>query len=241
MTTSETPLSSTARTTPTRKPQRYETDRAALHAVLDATLVCHVGLVKDGRPLVVPTAHARAGDTVFLHGSTGSGNVRAAAAGVDLCLTATVLDGIVYARSLNDHSMNYRSAVVYGRATPITDDDRKVHALRVLSERLSPGSWDYARTPNRRELAATQVLALDLTEASVKIRTGEPSLGELDHDETSVWAGVLPVHTVFGAPVTASFVPADVAPPAHVQARVGVDVTTSPAAPCDSRPDRRAR
>ncbi len=144
MTTSETPLSSTARTTPTRKPQRYETDRAALHAVLDATLVCHVGLVKDGRPLVVPTAHARAGDTVFLHGSTGSGNVRAAAAGVDLCLTATVLDGIVYARSLNDHSMNYRSAVVYGRATPITDDDRKVHALRVLSERLSPGSWDYA-------------------------------------------------------------------------------------------------
>ncbi|MER7116035.1 pyridoxamine 5'-phosphate oxidase family protein [Saccharomonospora azurea] len=214
------PLSSTARTSPTRKPQRYAADREALHAVLDATLVCHVGLLLNGSPLVLPTAHGRDGDTLFLHGSTGSGNVRAAAAEAELCVTATVLDGVVYARSLNDHSMNYRCAVIHGRATLVTGEERKEHALRVLSEHLSPGSWDYARRPNRRELAATHVLALDLDEASVKIRRGDPSLDDADRESHSTWAGVLPVHSVFGAPVPAVYVPAGTATPEHVSARV---------------------
>ncbi len=213
------PLSPTPRSTPTRKPQRYASDRDALYDVLDSALLCHVGLVLNGSPVVLPTAHGRDGDTLYLHGSTGSGNVRAAVDGADLCVAVSVLDGIVYARSLSDHSMNYRSGVIHGRATPVTGEERKIHALRVLSEHLSPGSWDYARTPDRKELAATHVLALDLGEASVKIRTGGPSLDDADRDAHTTWAGVLPVHTTFGTPVPADYVPGGVAVPEHVSAR----------------------
>jgi nitroimidazol reductase NimA-like FMN-containing flavoprotein (pyridoxamine 5'-phosphate oxidase superfamily) len=219
------PLFPTPRTTPTRKPQRYTNDREALYDILDSALYCHVGLVLNGSPVVLPTAHGRDGDALYLHGSTGSGNLRAAAAGTDLCVTASLLDGIVYARSLNNHSMNYRSAVVHGRAVPVTDEERKTHALRVLSEHLAPGSWNYARVPDRKELAATQVLALDLAEASVKTRTGGPSLDVADRDAHTTWAGVLPVRTVFGAPVPADYVPEGITVPEHVSARASGPAT----------------
>ncbi|WP_024876651.1 pyridoxamine 5'-phosphate oxidase family protein [Saccharomonospora piscinae] len=228
MSTSQAPaLSPTPRSTPTRKPHRYATDRDALHKVLDAALVCHLGLIVDGAPVVLPTAYGRDGGTLYLHGSTGSGNVRAAAEGTDVCVTVSVLDGVVYARSLNNHSMNFRCAVVHGRTRAVTGDDERWHALRVISEHLSPGSWDYARTPSPKELAGTLVYAVDLDEASVKIRAGAPGEDEADLDAHDVWAGVLPVHTTFGEPVTADYVPEGVAVPAHVADRV-TDRTVRP-------------
>ncbi|PXY27055.1 pyridoxamine 5'-phosphate oxidase family protein [Prauserella muralis] len=213
------PLSSTPRSTLTRKKNRAAQDRAALHEVLDAALICHVGLVLNGSPVVLPTGYGRDGDTVYFHGSTGSGNLRAAAGGVDVCLTVTILDGIVYARSLNNHSMNYRSAVVHGRARLVEDSDERLHGLRVVSDHLSPGSWEHAREPNAKELASVVVLALDLAEASVKIRAGEPSEEPEDLEGNPAWAGVLPIRTVFDAPVPASYVPAETPIPDHVAHR----------------------
>ncbi|MBB3661472.1 hypothetical protein FB384_000376 [Prauserella sediminis] len=212
-------LSATARSTLTRKQQRAATDRTELHAVLDAGLICHLALVSGGSPLCVPTGYGRDGDTLYLHGSTGSGNVRTAARGVDICVTVTIVDGIVYARSLNNHSMNYRSAVVHGSSRAVTDDDEREHALRVISEHLAPGSWDYARTPDAKELAGVAVLALDLTEASVKLRDGDPSEQPVDVDRDDVWAGVVDVRTVYGAPRAAAYVPDDVPVPPHIAER----------------------
>ncbi|GAA1240825.1 pyridoxamine 5'-phosphate oxidase family protein [Prauserella halophila] len=212
-------LSPTARSTLTRKPGRAETDRAELGAVLDAGLICHLALVSGDSPLCVPTGYGRDGDTLYLHGSTGSGNVRTAARGVDICVTVTILDGIVYARSLNNHSMNYRCAVVHGRSRAVTDDVERDHALRVISEHLTPGSWDYARTPDSKELAGVAVLALDLTETSVKIRGGDPSEQPADADRDDVWAGVIDVRTVLGPPRPATYVPADLPVPPHIAER----------------------
>lgn len=214
-------LSPTARSTLTRKKERAAHDRSALYDVLDRALICHLGLVLNGSPLVVPTAFGRDGGTLYLHGSTGSGNTRAAADGTDVCVTVSILDGIVYARSVNNHSMNYRSAVVHGRTRLVSDPAEKRHALRVITEYLSPGSWDHARRPDAKELAAVSVLALDLTEASVKVRSGPP--GERDDDlaHGTAWAGVLPVHTTFGTPVPAPYVPDGAPVPVHVARRTG--------------------
>ncbi|WP_073486093.1 pyridoxamine 5'-phosphate oxidase family protein [Streptoalloteichus hindustanus] len=197
------------------------TDRSALHDVLDAGLVCHLGVVVDGSPLVLPTGYGRDGDTLYLHGSTGARSLRAAADGVDVCVNVTVLDGVVYARSVFHHSMNYRSAVVHGRATLVTDDDEKLHGLRVLTEHLAPGSWGHARLPNRKELAATAVLALDLTEAAVKVRTGGPVDDEEDIGTVPAWAGVLPVRQVFGEPEPCHLQPEGTPVPGHVRRRAG--------------------
>lgn len=213
------PLSSTPRSTLTRKKDRASTDRADLHAVLDAGLVCHVALVSNGSPVCVPTGYGRDGETLYLHGSTGSGNVRAAGSGVDICVTVTIVDGIVYARSLNNHTFNYRCAVVHGRARPVTGDDERDHALRVISEHLAPGSWDYARTPNAKELAGVAVLALDLDEASVKMRGAEPGEQQEDVGTDDVWAGVVGVRTVFDPPKPASYVPGDLPVPPHIAER----------------------
>lgn len=212
-------LSPTPRSTLTRKSQRAAHERSALHEVLDAALVCHLGLVLNGSPVVLPTGYGRDGDTLYLHGSTGSGNVRAAATGVDVCVTVTILDGIVYARSLNNHSMNYRCAVVHGRARHVTDSGEKLHGLRVVTDHLAPGSWEHAREPNAKELASVSVLALDLAEASVKIREGAPGDDEEDVVANKAWAGVLPVRTVFGDPIPASDLPT----PAHVTNRTVFD------------------
>lgn len=226
MTASSTTLSSTPRTTLTRKKDRAATDRSALHGVLDEALVCHLGLVLHGSPVVLPTGYGRDGDTLYLHGSTGAGNLRAAGAGLDVCVTVTVLDGIVYARSLNNHSMNYRSAVVHGEARAVTDDTEKLHGLRVVTDHLSPGSWEHARGVNAREFASVSVLALDLAEASVKIRSGGPGDDEEDLTHGTAWAGVLPVRTVFGAPESADY-SAGIAIPEHVAARAGRECSRS--------------
>jgi nitroimidazol reductase NimA-like FMN-containing flavoprotein (pyridoxamine 5'-phosphate oxidase superfamily) len=211
-------LSTTARSTVTRLRERARTDRADLYAVLDAGLVCHVGLVRDGAPVVLPTGYGRIDDTVYVHGSTGAGWLRVAD-GEPICLTVTHLDGVVYARSVFHHSMNYRSAVVHGTARLVTDPGERIAALRAVVEQLSPGSWEHARQPDKRELAATAVLALDLAEASVKIRTGPPSDDEADVAEGGRWAGVLPVRTVFGLPQPCPTLPPDAPVPAHVADR----------------------
>jgi nitroimidazol reductase NimA-like FMN-containing flavoprotein (pyridoxamine 5'-phosphate oxidase superfamily) len=212
-------LSPTPRSTLTRKRNRAATEREALYSVLDEALISHLGLMLRGSPVVLPTGYGRDGDMLYLHGSTGAGNLRAAAEGIDVCVTVTLLDGIVYARSLNNHSMNYRSAVVHGRARPVEDRQEKTHALHVISEHLSPGSWDHARAVNDKEFASVSVLALELAEASVKIRAGEPADEPEDVATGTAWAGVLPVRTVFGTPVPASYIPRETPVPDHVKAR----------------------
>lgn len=212
-------LSETARTRMTRKKHRASTDRAALHEIVDSALVCHLGLVRDGYPVVIPTALARTGETLYVHGSTGAGNLREGAGGIDVCVTVTLLDGIVYSRSVNDHSMNYRSAVVYGTARAVTEREAKLHALHALSEHLAPGSWEHARAVNEKELAAVSVLEVALTEASVKIRDGGPGDEPSDVAHGTAWAGVLPIRTSYGTPIPAGDLAAGIATPAHVTER----------------------
>lgn len=211
-------LSPTRRSTVTRLRERARTDRSDLHAVLDAGLVCHLGLVRDGAPVVLPTGYGRIDDTVYVHGSTGAGYLRGVD-GAPVCLTVTHLDGIVYARSVFHHSMNYRSAVVHGTARTVTDPDERWAALEAIVEQLSPGSWAHARQPTARELAATAVLALDLAEASVKVRTGPPGDDAEDIAAGGRWAGVLPVRPGFGAPQPCPTLPAAASPPPHVADR----------------------
>ncbi|HEX2130303.1 MAG TPA: pyridoxamine 5'-phosphate oxidase family protein [Actinophytocola sp.] len=213
-------LSPTERSTVRRGRKRAVTDRTALHAVLDAGIVCHLGFVADGAPIVLPTGYGRKGDTLYVHGSTGAASLRAAAEGAEVCATVTLLDGVVYSRAVFHFSVNYRSAVVHGRARAVTDRAEKLAALRVITDHIAPGSWEYAREPNQRELAATAVLALDLTEAAVKIRTGPPGDEPEDLDRPT-WAGVLPLTRTWGAPVPCPELPAGVAVPEHVTSRPG--------------------
>lgn len=218
---SRTPLSPTPRTTLTRSKERARTDRAELDAVLDAGLVCHLGVLLGGSPVVLPTAYGREGNTLYLHGSTGAGNLRAALAG-DISVAITHVDGVVYARSAFHFSMNYRSAVVRGRAVELTDANERMHGLRVIVEHTAPGSWDRVRPPNKKEMAATIVLALDLTEASVKVRAGGPKDDPEDLDTPGVWAGVLPMRQVWDAPVDSPDLAAGIAVPAEVRDRAGL-------------------
>ncbi|MGW4633191.1 pyridoxamine 5'-phosphate oxidase family protein [Nocardia sp. NPDC004415] len=212
-------LSPTPRSTLTRSKERGVADRAALDAVLDAGLVCHLGVLLGGSPVVLPTAYGRVGDTLYLHGSTGAGNLRAAI-GTEISVAVTHVDGVVYSRSAMHFSMNYRSAVIRGRAVLVTDEDARVRALRAIVEHAAPGSWDRVRPPNRKEMAATMVLALDLTEASVKVRTGGPNDDAEDIAAGGVWAGVVPLHQVWGEAVPAANLEPGVAVPAEVAARV---------------------
>ncbi|MCK2212522.1 pyridoxamine 5'-phosphate oxidase family protein [Actinomadura sp. ATCC 31491] len=207
-------LSATPRTTLGRSKERGSTDRDDLYEVLDTGLICHLGVVVDGCPMVVPTGYGRLGETLYLHGSTGARSLRAAGGG-EVCVTVTHLDGVVLARSIFHHSVNYRSAIVYGRARLVTDDDERLAGLRALSERLAPGQWDYVRRPNRKELAATAVLALSLEEASVKLRRGGPVDEEEDYG-LPVWAGVLPLVTAWGTPEPDPLLPEGIDPPVHI-------------------------
>ncbi|MDL4817738.1 pyridoxamine 5'-phosphate oxidase family protein [Actinomadura opuntiae] len=211
------PLSATPRTSLGRSPERGRTDRAVLYEILDAGLICHLGVVVDGAPRVVPTCYGRLDDTLYLHGSTGASSLMTAPA-QEICVTVTHLDGIVLARSLFHHSINFRSAMIYGVPSPVTGEDEKLAALRVVTEQLAPGQWDAARHPTRKELAGTAVLALPLAEASVKIRQGPPSDDAEDH-ALPAWAGVLPVHRTFGAPVPAPDLRPGIPVPPHVIAR----------------------
>ncbi len=213
------PLSTTERTTLHRLRERGSTDRADLYAVLDAGLICHLGVVVDGSPVVLPTGYGRAGNTLYLHGSSAN-RALLAAAGQEICVTVTHLDGLVCARAVFHHSMNYRSAMIFGTARLVTGDAERIAALEAVTEQLVPGQWDYARPPTRKELAATAVLELSLDEASVKVRTGPPK-DEPEDYVTGIWAGVLPAQLIFGAAEPDPAVRPGVSPPDHIKALAG--------------------
>jgi nitroimidazol reductase NimA-like FMN-containing flavoprotein (pyridoxamine 5'-phosphate oxidase superfamily) len=180
------------RVTVRRQPDRGRYDSSSINAILDAGLVCSVGFVEGGRPVVIPMLYARQGAVVYLHGSTASRLTKKLAAGVDACLCVTLIDGLVLARSVFNTSMNYRSVVLFGRAAAIEDPAEKLRALRLFSEHMMAGRWDDARQPSESELAATRVLRFEIEDGSAKIRTGPPKDGEEDL-ALPVWAGVLPL------------------------------------------------
>ncbi|HEX8186185.1 MAG TPA: pyridoxamine 5'-phosphate oxidase family protein [Blastocatellia bacterium] len=187
----------TERTTLKRLPKRAEYDRQAVYDILDEGLVCHVGFAIDGQPFVIPTGYARAGDCLYIHGSQASRMLRVLSGGIDVCVTVMLLDGLVLARSAFHHSMNYRSVLVFGKASLVEDREEKIEALRALTEHIIPGRWAEVREPTESELKATTVLALPLMEASAKVRTGPPIDDDEDY-EIPVWAGVLPLRVDAG-------------------------------------------
>ena len=189
----------TDRTTVKRLPKRGVYDREVVYSILDEGFVCHVGFAVDGRPFVIPTGYARDDDQLYVHGSQISRMLRTLASGIDVCVTVTLLDGLVMARSAFHHSMNYRSVVIFGKASMVDEREAKLAALRAFSEQVIPGRWDEARKPTEQELKATAVLALPLQEASAKIRTGPPVDDEEDYS-LPVWAGVVPIRLVAGEP-----------------------------------------
>jgi nitroimidazol reductase NimA-like FMN-containing flavoprotein (pyridoxamine 5'-phosphate oxidase superfamily) len=194
------PTAPSPRTKVRRKPARGCYDREAADAILDEAMVGHLGLIHDGQPFVIPTLHARVGDEVYFHGSAASRTIRALRAGAPACLTVTLLDGLVLARSAVHHSVNYRSVVMLGTVRPVEDLDRRMEAVQAFTERLIPGRWQEVRPPTVKELKAMHVLALPLDEVSAKIRTGPPLDDEEDYT-LPAWAGVIPLHTHAGAPV----------------------------------------
>ncbi len=196
---------STSRTTPTRYRERARYDRATVHGILDEALICHVGYLNAGRPVVLPTTHARLGEIVYLHGSTGSGPMLTAAAspeGLPVCVTVTLVDGLVLARAALHHSLEYRSVVVVGAARLVRDRREKLRALAALLDHIASGRSADSRPPDSRELAATAVLALDLVEVSAKVRTGGP-IDDAPDTTLPHWAGVVPLTMTAGPPVPA--------------------------------------
>jgi uncharacterized protein len=189
-----------ARTRVVREAERGVYDRAKVYQILDEGFLCHLGFVVDGQPFVIPTSYGRAGDHLYIHGSAASRMLRELDQGVPVCLTVTLLDGLVLARSIFNHSMNYRSVVVLGTAVAVTDSQEKLEALRRLAEHILPGRWAESRQPNARELKATLVMRLPIAEFSAKVRQGPPIDDEPDYG-FSVWAGVIPLKTVAGAPI----------------------------------------
>lgn len=175
-----------------RLPNRGAYDRETIHAILDEAFICHVGFVVDGQPYVIPTGYARIGDDLYIHGSSASRMLRNLAKGVDVCVTVTLIDGLVLARSAFHHSMNYRSVVILGKAELVEDADEKNKALEAFTEHVIPGRWPEIRWPSELELKATSVLKLPIEEASAKVRTGDPKDDEEDYT-MDVWAGVLPL------------------------------------------------
>ena len=187
-------LSATPRTRPRRMREQGRPERSDLEAVLSAGFVCHLGVVVDGTPMVIPTAYGYTSEWLYLHGSVASQSL-VTAPGAVVCATVTHVDGLVLARSVFEHGVNYRSAMIYGIPRVVTDASEKEAALQVLTDHIAPGQWDYARRPSPKELAATSILALSLSEASVKIRSGPPSDGDSADAELDVWAGVIPMST----------------------------------------------
>jgi uncharacterized protein len=190
----------TTRTRVVREPDRGVYDRGAVYRILDEGFICHVGFIADGQPFVIPTSYGRDGDNLYVHGSAASRMLRNLDKGIPVCLTVTLLDGLVLARSIFNHSMNYRSVVVLGMATQVDDPAEKLEALRRLSEHILPGRWVQSRQPNERELKATFVLRLPIAEFSAKVRQGPPIDDEEDY-AFQTWAGVVPLHTIAEAPI----------------------------------------
>jgi uncharacterized protein len=214
------PLSATVRTAHKRLREQGRTERSDLLAVLRAGFVAHLGVPAEGGVMVVPTVYGFDDRNVYVHGSVAS---RSLAADLpEVCLTVTIVDGLVLARSVFEHAVNYRSAMIYSRPWIVDDSDEKLAGLRLVSEHLAPGQWDYARQPSRKELAATRLLALSLAEASVKVRSGPPDDADSPDAELGLWAGELPLDTRWLAPVPDPALPAvSAAAPAHITARAG--------------------
>ncbi|HEX6278429.1 MAG TPA: pyridoxamine 5'-phosphate oxidase family protein [Pyrinomonadaceae bacterium] len=205
----------TERTRVKRLPNRGAYDRETIYAILDAGFICHVGYVMDGQPYVIPTGYARIGDDLYIHGSSASRMLRNLAEGVDVCVTVTLVDGLVLARSAFHHSINYRSVVVLGKATLVEDTAEKGKALEAFTEHIIPGRWPEIRWPTELELKATSVLKLPIEEASAKIRVGDPKDDEEDYS-MDIWAGVLPLSTMPGEPIADSRLKEGAPVPEHV-------------------------
>jgi len=206
----------TERTQVRRLPKRGVYDREAVYRILDEGLVCHLGFVADGKPVVIPIGYGRRGDTLFLHGSPGSRMLRALGKGADVCLTVTIVDGLVLARSAFHHSMNYRSVVIFGKATLLEDPGAKREALHAFTEHVAPGRWQEIRQPSENELKTTAVLAIPLKEVSAKVRTGPPLDDEQDY-ALPVWAGVLPLELTPTTPLPDDRLPKETAVPDYVR------------------------
>lgn len=202
----------TERTAVRRLPKRGVYDREPVYQILDEGFICHVGFVTDGQPVVIPTGYARKQDNLFIHGSQASRMLRTLKTQVDVCVTVTLLDALVLARSAFHHSMNYRSVVIFGRAVLIEGREEKLEALRAISDQIIPGRWDDVRQPTNQELAATTVLSLPLEEVSAKVRTGPPLDDEEDYS-LSVWAGLIPLSLSAGQPIADPRLPSDIRAP----------------------------
>lgn len=190
----------TARTRVVRESHRGVYDRATAYQILDEGFICHVGFVADGQPFVIPTGYGRSGDNLYIHGSAASRMLRNLDQGIALCVTVTLLDGLVLARSIFNHSMNYRSVVVLGTAVAVSDPAEKLDALRRLSEHILPGRWVDSRPPNEKELKATLVMRLPITEFSAKVRQG-PVIDDEEDYSFPTWAGVIPLQMIAGEPI----------------------------------------
>jgi nitroimidazol reductase NimA-like FMN-containing flavoprotein (pyridoxamine 5'-phosphate oxidase superfamily) len=190
----------TERTRVVREAQRGVYDRQTIYKILDEGFVCHVGFSVDGQPYVIPTLFARVGEAIYFHGSAASRMLRNLSEGISVCVTVTLTDGFVLARSVFNHSMNYRSVVAFGKAVPVEAPREKLQALHAFTEKIIPGRWNDARPPNEKELKATSILRLTLTEVSAKVRTGPPMDDEPDY-ALPVWAGVIPLHLDASAPI----------------------------------------
>ena len=189
----------TQRTKVRRLSKRAVYDKAQVHAILDEGFLCHVGFTQDSQPFVIPTLYARSGETLYMHGSGASRMLKTLAQGVDVCLTVTLVDGYVLARSAFHHSMNYRSVTVLGRARLVAEQAEKMEALRLITDHIVPGRWDEVRGPNELEMKQTVVLALPLEEVAAKVRMGPPADDDEDY-ALPIWAGVVPIHTQLGDP-----------------------------------------
>ena len=199
-----------------RQPERGQYSRAEIEAVLDAALVAHVAFVHEGQPICIPTLCARAGGRVLVHGSSASRTLRTLASGVPACLTATVIDGLVLARSVFEHSVNYRSAVLLGSFARLEGDDERMAGYEAFTEKLLPGRWDEARWPSELELRATDILAMPIDEASAKVRTGGPHDDDSEDAALDVWAGVVPIAMRYGQPEPSAGLRAGIALPPSV-------------------------
>lgn len=195
------PSAPTPRTRVVREPQRAVYDRSVVNRILDEGFICHVGFAIDGQPFVIPTSYGRHDDVLYIHGSAASRMLRSVSAGIPMCVTVTLLDGLVLARSTFNHSMNYRSVVVLGTGIEIQDREEKLTALRLLSEHIVPGRWNEARQPNEKELKATTIIRLPIQEFSAKVREG-PVIDDEEDYAFPVWAGVLPLNLVTGDPTS---------------------------------------
>ncbi len=210
-------LVQTPRTTLKRRPNRGSFDRALIHSILDEALVCHIGFEVDGQPYVVPTTYARIDDRLYIHGSVASRMLRNLAGGVRMCFTVTLLDGLVLARSAFHHSMNYRSVMVFGLAREVADPAERMRAFEAVVNHIMPNRFAGTRAPDEQEIKATSVIALDITEASAKVRSGPVSDAEEDYTLPH-WAGVLPMKLVPQAPIPDERLPAGIPVPPEVMA-----------------------